>query len=83
MSSNDLPIERIREIYSKYSVKDIAETLFVSSLWLPNISSSVKHLFAASVVVTIAPEDFSPKRQITSFADFEKLLAELICIIPD
>ena len=83
MGFNDLPIERIREIYSKYSLKDIAETLFVSSLWLPNIASSVKHLFAASVVVTMAPEDFSRKDKITSYSDFEKLLSELISIIPD
>lgn len=83
MDSKDLPIERIQEIYRKYSLMDITETLFVSSLWLPNIASPVKHLLATSVVVTMAPEDFSNKKKIVTYLDFEKLLADIFSVMPD
>ncbi len=83
MDSKDLPIEEIQEIYQKYSLTDITETLFVSSLWLPNIASPVKHLLAAYVVMTMLPEDFSNKKKIVSYLDFKQLLADIFSAMPD
>jgi hypothetical protein len=83
MNSKDMPIDRIQEIYRKYSIMDIAETLFASSLWLPNIASPVKHLFATSVFVTLSPNEFSHVKKIKSYSDFKKLLANIFSVIPD
>ena len=83
MGHNDLPIDELRNIYCKYSLKDIAETLFVSSVWLPNIASPLKHLLATSVVATMAPETLSNNDKIGCYEDFTKLLTEIISCMPD
>lgn len=83
MDSKELPIDRIQELYQKYSITDLAETLFVSSLWLPNIASPVKHMLAVSCIVTLPPEAFSNVKKIKTYSDFKKLLADIFSIIPD
>lgn len=82
MVTNEIPVDAIGGFYGGYSAKDIAESLFTSSLWLPNIASPARHLLATCILLTLKPEDFSKEDKIKSYSDFEKFLNNLFAIIP-
>ncbi|HWR59366.1 MAG TPA: hypothetical protein VN328_10810 [Thermodesulfovibrionales bacterium] len=75
-------VQSITDGFSKYSIQDIATALFVSSLWLPNIASGVKHQFLLSILASIEPESFSKDNKIESYADFESFLKQIYPLLP-
>ena len=50
--------EKIKEVFKDYSAQDIVNSLFCSSLWLPNISSQTKHIYLAAFLISCQPELF-------------------------
>ena len=80
-SSGDI-LKDLQSIYKEYSAKDIAETLFVFSLWLPNIASWFKQQLLVVAFATMKSEDFSDTDQITSYSDFEELLNNVSILLP-
>lgn len=75
-------VDKILEIYSNFSIEDIATSLFISSIWLKNIASPIKHQFMVAVFVATSPEKFSPKNQINNYQNFAQLLQSLFKCIP-
>lgn len=75
-------LHNIQAQFSSYSVKDVAETLFVFSLWLPNLASWFKHQLLVVAFATMKSEDFSDTDQITSYSDFEELLNNISILLP-
>jgi hypothetical protein len=75
-------VKSIADIFSKYSVRDVATTLFVSSLWLPNIASGVKHQFLLSIFISKEPETFSKNDKIISYAGYESFLKQIYPLLP-
>ncbi|MBM4146942.1 MAG: hypothetical protein FJ240_11860, partial [Nitrospira sp.] len=75
-------VQSITDIFSKYSIQDIATALFVSSLWLPNIASGIKHQLLLSIFVSIEPESFSKDNKIISYSDFEKFMKQIYPLLP-
>lgn len=75
--------ERITKIYGKYSIRDVATSLFVSCLWLPNNSSQVKHQFLTAIFVSMDRGNFTQKDQIGSYGDFRELMKALYEYFPD
>ncbi len=75
-------VDKVLEIYSNFSIEDIATSLFISSIWLKNIASPVKHQFMVAILVATSPEKFSPKNQINNYQDFTQLLQSLFKCIP-
>lgn len=75
-------VEVVRDLFQRYSADDVARALFISELWLPNLTSGTKHLFYAAVLVSISPETFSRQRAINSFAEFKVFLNELFALSP-
>jgi hypothetical protein len=80
--SFEAAVQSIPEIFRKYSVQDIATTLFVSSMWLPNIASGIKHQLLLSIFASMEPESFSRENRITSYSDFEGLLKQIYPLLP-
>lgn len=78
-------LETIRKIQTKissYSVSDIAETLFISSLWLPNISSWLKHQIMVAAFISTNPQVFSKSNKITTYDDFKALVEKIYPLVP-
>jgi hypothetical protein len=75
--------EPISEIFRKYSVKDIATTLFVSSLWLPNVASGIKQQLLVSIFASMKPRCFSKKNRISTYSDFGELLKQIHLLLPN
>lgn len=67
-------VKAISELFRGYSFRDIATSLFVSSIWLPNIASPVKHQLLAAALVSQSPRDFSASDRIVSYEDFRAFI---------
>lgn len=76
-------VDSIAALLYKYSIEDVATSLFVSCLWLPNIASPIKHLFATSVFTSIRPENLSQIPTIRSYSDFLEFMKALYELLPE
>ena len=75
--------EQLDKVFGRYSVLDVASSLFTSSLWLPNIASPIKHSYLATVFASVNPKFFSKENQIKSYEDFKKFCETLYEAIPN
>ncbi len=64
-------------IFKRYSKLDIATSLFASNLWLPNISSIVKHYFWTSIFLSMKDSDFTVNSNTTQYLSAKSLLQAL------
>ena len=74
--------EKIKEVFKNYSAQDIVNSLFCSSLWLPNISSQIKHIYLAAFFISCQPELFKRNNQIDDYTKFSSLMSRLIPLLP-
>jgi len=75
----------LKAIFTAYCAEDVMLMLGVSDLWLPNISSQIKHLFAFSIFVAISQDQFNPASRIKdyqTFCDVLKCVQELLPAFP-
>ena len=66
----NVKIKKISEIYEKYSARDIAKFLFISSLWLPNNGSKYKHQYLTTIFSSMPPNKFTNMKTISRYEDF-------------
>jgi hypothetical protein len=76
-------IKTIPKIYRGHSVHDITSSLFVSSLWLPNISSLIKHQLLVAILASMKPENFSDSKLITNYSEFSHFLKKIYDVLPN
>jgi hypothetical protein len=69
-------------ILKEYSVRDIFLSLFISNLWLPNISSQVKHQFLYSLILSLDSNEFRTSNRINRYSEFVNLLKKLHEYLP-
>lgn len=74
--------EKIKEIFQDYSVQDVIHSLFCSSLWLPNISSQIKHIYLTALLISCKPDIFKENNQIVDYNKFSELISRLIPLLP-
>ena len=75
-------INRIIELYKQYSARDVASSLFVSSLWLPNNGSTIKHQLQVTIFASLKPEVFVQKDKVTNYEEFKAFCGELYKLTP-
>jgi len=75
-------VNTISNIFKKYSFQDVVTSLFVSDLWLPNITNPIKHQFLTAILVSLKPYEFSDSDVINSYDDFKNLLQVIYSHIP-
>ncbi|MDI6800513.1 MAG: hypothetical protein QMD01_00440 [Thermodesulfovibrionales bacterium] len=80
--SFEAALQSIPDIFCKYSVQDIATSLFISNMWLPNIASGVKHQFLLSIFASMGPESFPRDNRIVSYPDFTGFLKQVYSLLP-
>ncbi|MBF0266133.1 MAG: hypothetical protein HQL46_12780 [Gammaproteobacteria bacterium] len=81
--ADEKKIYKVLKILKKYSIEDIATTIFISNIWLRNVASPVKHLFLTTIFLSIDPDSFAPKNRIKKYLDFKMLMENLMRYIPD
>jgi len=82
MFDSESYITKIAELFKKYSVQDVASSLFISSLWLPNISAVLQQPFLIGVFATIKPADFAKENKIKTYEDFKNFCKEAHALTP-
>jgi len=81
--SNFLTLKKnICSLFRKYSFNDVYQSLTISDLWLPNISSMFKHCLAMYCCVSIEEQDFNQNDQISNYDDFKVLIRNLYNLLP-
>lgn len=75
-------VREISGIISQYTIEDIASSLFVSCLWIPNIASSVQHQLLTTIFASIKPTEYSGNLIIYNYSDFKLLLEKLYALLP-
>ena len=76
-------VRQLSELFIKYSCLDILTSITATSLWLPNISSQIKHQLLFGIFLNIEESGFSEDNSIHSYEDFKKLIGELSALLPD
>ncbi|MDA3786931.1 MAG: hypothetical protein PF503_00310 [Desulfobacula sp.] len=66
----------------KYRLDNILTSLVISSLWLPNISSQVKHSFIYLTLVTIDEKDFKQNDDPLDYDKFSSFLKKIYGLVP-
>jgi len=74
--------EKIRKVFQDYSAKDVASSLLCSSLWLPNISSQIKHIYITALFISCQPELFQKVDQISNYEKFAGLMSRILPLLP-
>ena len=72
----------LEAIFTAYSAEDVILTLGVSDLWLPNIASQIKHLFAFGIFAAIAPDRFNSNSRIETYDAFRDVLKRIHGVLP-
>jgi hypothetical protein len=67
---------------SGFNAVDACVSLCVSDLWLPNISSQVKHIFAFGLIASMTPGRFTAAHRLDTYADFRDFIAQLHARLP-
>lgn len=75
--------EQLHKIFGQHSIHDVAASLFISSLWLPNIASPIKHTYLMTVFASVKPKFFSKKNRIKSYKGFREFCETLYGAVPD
>jgi len=83
MKNLNEPIKKISELYKEYSFEDIVNSLFILSLWMPNISAIVKQILLTITLTAFEDKGFNLSNKISSYKDFETFAEKLIAITPN
>ncbi len=70
-SEYQVTCEALKSLFSRYHPIDVALSLSVSDLWLPNIASQVKHAFAFANFVSMPINGFARSVKIDSFEEYK------------
>jgi hypothetical protein len=74
---------QLEKLFEQYNPHDVCIALNVSDLWLPNISSQVKHLLAFSIFASMSPLRFAFDKRIDSYEAFREFVSEMYGTLPD
>lgn len=72
----------LRSLFARYTAEDVIVSLNVSDLWIPNISSQIKHTLAFSVSIAMAADSFTGEDKIESYSDFKQFIEQVHAILP-
>ncbi len=78
MLSWDERQEKIEEVFRDYSIQDVVVSLLCSCLWLPNISSQIKHIYLTALLISRDPAIFQKDNQIADYDGFSRFMFRLI-----
>ena len=78
----DSTCNQLRSVFVQYSAEDVMVSLGVSDLWLPNISSQVKHALAFAVSISMSADSFRSSATIESYAEFGQFIEQVYAILP-
>ena len=70
------------KLFTQYSAEDVVLALGVSDLWLPNISSQVKHHFALGIAISMLPGQFAAAKSLDTYTRFTDFIESVYKLLP-
>lgn len=75
--------EKLKSLFSQFFPEDVLISLSISDLWLPNISSQIKHTLAFSIAASIPEDSYSHTATINSYAEFQTFIRQVHSLLPN
>ena len=75
-------IEKIKEIFSSYSIEDNYTALLCSDLYIYNIASPAKHIFLYNILSSLNPHEFTKENKIINYNDFKRYISLIYSFLP-
>jgi len=75
-------IEKIKEIFSSYSIEDNYTALLCSDLYIYNIASPAKHIFLYNILSSLSPHEFTKENKIINYNDFKRYILLIYSFLP-
>jgi hypothetical protein len=74
-------MDKLRTFLKQYSLDDLARSVFVLNLWLPNIASPIKSQYLYILIEEIGSE-LPKEAKIRTYADFVEMCGQIVNFIP-
>lgn len=75
--------QQLQGILARYRAEDVILAGTISELWIPNITSQVKHQLLQRIAVSMQSHEYSGAQQIDSYEDFRTFLLDVYAALPD
>ncbi|RKO74333.1 hypothetical protein C5E04_18595 [Pectobacterium parmentieri] len=75
--------DNLTSVYKEYNLAELFLTLSISELWLPNISSPVKHTIAFNTLLSMDVSMFDNQKELKTYQQASELFSIIYKILPD
>lgn len=75
-------VNALKDLFHSFNPVDIAIAISISDLWIKNISSPIKHMYAWAVLADKSCS-FKGEREIKSYEEFRDFLSSLYSVFPE
>ncbi|WP_233986011.1 hypothetical protein [Pectobacterium versatile] len=75
--------DNLISIYKEYNLAELFLTLSISELWLPNISSPVKHTIAFNTLLSMDVSTFNNQKDLKTYQQASEFFSIIYKILPD
>jgi len=75
-------LKALSNLFTEYRAEDVVLALNVSDLWLPNISSQVKHHFSLGAAVSMPQEQFVGIKRLDTYSEFCEFIGTVYKLLP-
>ncbi|EJH8474099.1 hypothetical protein NF459_003880, partial [Escherichia coli] len=75
--------DNLTSVYKEYNLAELFLTLSISELWLPNISSPVKHSIAFNTLLSMDVSTFNNQKELKTYQQASEFFSIIYKILPD
>ncbi|MRT58395.1 hypothetical protein GJV11_19990 [Enterobacteriaceae bacterium RIT693] len=75
--------EKLTSVYTEYNFTELFLALSISELWLPNISSPVKHTIAFNTLLSMDVNTFNNHKELKTYQQAKDFFSIVYNILPD
>ncbi|EIO7467843.1 hypothetical protein ABL602_000950 [Salmonella enterica subsp. enterica] len=75
--------DNLTSVYKEYNLAELFLTLSISELWLPNISSPVKHTIAFNTLLSMDVSTFNNRKELKTYQQASEFFSIIYKILPD
>lgn len=75
-------VKVLGNLFATYDAEDVVLALNVSDLWIPNISSQVKHHFALGVALSMPQKQYSGIKRLDTYQEFCVFIGAVYKLLP-
>lgn len=75
--------DNLTSVYKEYNLAELFLTLSISELWLPNISSPVKHTVAFNTLLSMDVSTFNNQKELKTYQQASEFFSIIYKILPD